>query len=110
MTVPPGSAPSSETHANATLIALTLSGSLDQYSPEALKQQILPLLEEQGNRLTLTLSLRDVTHIETSALQVLIAADMSLKEKGCRLILADAGEETRLWFRVAGAEALLMLP
>jgi anti-anti-sigma factor len=80
---------------------ILLSGSLDHYTVEDLKQQLLPLLEAEGKA---ALDVTLVEHLDASALQVLVALQQDLAKKNRGIELAGASEKLRNWMRIGGAE------
>jgi len=51
-----------------------------------------------------TLDLGRVEHLDASALQILLALDKELKNRGQKLRLAKASEQLRKWFGFAGVD------
>jgi len=80
------------------VISLVLSGSLDQYHAEELKQQLVSAADLPGLRLDFT----SVEHLDAAALQVLLACKAGLKQE--KLPILGADPSIQLWIRMAGAE------
>ena len=91
---------------------IVLSGSLDQYTAEELKEQLLRWLASSANEQpSLLLDMTAVEHIDASALQVLLACRADLARRGTapseQLILIKGAEPPiRQWIRIAGASDL----
>jgi ABC-type transporter Mla MlaB component len=71
---------------------------------DQLREAALALLARDAN---VHLSLASVDHLDTSALQVILALSAGLKGKGHTLELADLSPALEKWFGYAGATALL---
>ncbi len=87
---------------------IVLSGVLDQYQAEHLKQQLLEatrLLPANANAVSLEMS--GVEQIDTSCLQVLLAFQAGLAGK--RLKIHAANSTVRKWIGIAGAEPFFEL-
>lgn len=82
---------------------VVLSGALDQYSAELLKQQLLDALAAaKDSSPELLVDMTAVEHLDASGLQVLLACKAQLKQEKLRLRGADAS--VRQYLRVAGAD------
>jgi len=82
-----------------------LSGALDQYQAESLKEQLLnasAVPREERQRLSVDMTAVD--HLDASCLQVLLAVTLTKKEE--KLILKQAAPAVRQWIRTAGADEL----
>jgi anti-anti-sigma factor len=84
-----------------TSTPVILSGSLDQYSAESLKQQLLGAMAAPMPEICLEMS--EVDHIDAAALQVLLACKAGLKQEKLRIKGADPSVQQ--WLRIAGADS-----
>ena len=93
---------------NAVLSLVVLSGSLDQYSAQAVKEDVLSLLSatDQGGKpsTSITLDLSTVDHLDATGLQILLSLRKGVSNKA--VSLKGASPELRNWIRLAGAEHL----
>jgi anti-anti-sigma factor len=90
--------PHSVSGVGVTLIVL--SGALDQYGAESLKEQLLASLATPAVALDMT----GVEHIDAAALQVLLAFRSGLKQEKLQVVGAAPGIQQ--WLRIAGADSL----
>jgi anti-anti-sigma factor len=85
---------------------VVLSGSLDQYSAEAVKEDLLPLLATAqsgvGPSTSVMLDLSAVDHLDASGLQILLSLRKQLSNKS--LCLKGTSPEIENWIRLAGAD------
>jgi anti-anti-sigma regulatory factor len=65
-----------------------------------LKERSLGALEE-GKELIFNLS--NISHLDASALQILLAVDIEQKKQGRQLHLANVSTDLRQWFQHAGS-------
>ncbi len=83
---------------------IVLSGALDHYNAESLKQQLLAAMTEpEKGHPQLILDMQDVEHIDAAALQVLLACQAGLQPE--KLAVQGADPSIRQWIRISGAEA-----
>lgn len=84
---------------------VVLSGPLDQYNADSLKEQLLGAIcsLERGSP-ELVLDLAAVEHIDGCGLQVLLACKAGLKLD--KLPLQGVDPSVRQWLKIAGADAL----
>ncbi|MGC2401948.1 MAG: STAS domain-containing protein [Acidobacteriaceae bacterium] len=59
-------------------------------------------IEALHTRADITLDLAEVDHLDTSALQILLAVDKDRRDKGFNLHLVNASQSLRQWFEYAG--------
>jgi anti-anti-sigma factor len=85
-------------------VPVILSGSLDQYNAESLKQQLLVAMAGAAGAASLLLDMTAVEHLDASGLQVLVACRAGLKQE--KLNIRGANPAIQHWMRVAGADAL----
>jgi ABC-type transporter Mla MlaB component len=64
-------------------------------------------MEALHTRADITLDLAEVDHLDTSALQILLAVDKDRRDKGFNLHLVNASQSLRQWFEYAGMPAHL---
>jgi anti-anti-sigma factor len=85
-----------------------LSGALDQYHADELKQQLLSALASSGEkRAELLLDMTGVEHIDASGLQVLLACQAELERSTPardKLIVRGADASVQQWIHIAGAD------
>lgn len=87
---------------SATVI---LSGTLDQYKAEPLKERMLEAIASAAAQSTnILVDLTTVEHIDASCLQVLLTCNSMQAQN--KLKLTGATPAIRQWIRTAGADAL----
>ncbi len=86
---------------SAVAMPVVLSGALDQYMAESLKEQLLASVSTAETELLLDMTA--VEHVDACALQVLLAFKAGLKQDKLRINGADASIQQ--WIRIAGAGA-----
>ena len=99
---------SAEQHTEQNLkpIVIDVARSGDWMPAEELQKTVLPALVEGRD---VTINLGNVEHLDTSALQILLALDAEQKRRGRNLQLINASSHLRQWFNYAGvAEQFLM--
>lgn len=84
---------------SAIATPVVLSGALDQYMAESLKEQLLASLSKPETELLLDMTA--VEHIDGCALQVLLAFQAGRKQDKLRIQGADPSIQQ--WIRIAGA-------
>ena len=84
---------------------VVLSGALDQYNADSLKEQLLDVISssESGSP-ELVLDLTAVEHIDGCGLQVLLACKAGLQQD--KLPLKGVDPSVRQWLKIAGADTL----
>jgi anti-anti-sigma factor len=80
---------------------IVLSGRLDQYAAETLRDQAVALLDTEGDTV---FDLSEVDQMHTAALQVLLALEKDLEPKGRKVVLRSVEGSLRDLFRISGAE------
>ena len=84
---------------------VVLSGALDQYNADSLKEQLLCAIRSlESSSPELLLDLTAVDHIDGCGLQVLLACKAGLKQG--KLPLKGVDPSVRQWLKIAGADAL----
>jgi anti-anti-sigma factor len=93
---------------SASCVAVTpvvLSGSLDQYNAESLKQELMGVVTSRPRgRPELLLDMTAVEHLDASCLQVLLAVSAGLTQD--RPAIKGAKPSIRQWVQIAGVDAL----
>ncbi len=79
---------------------VVLSGALDQYMADSLKEQLVAAMASPGVLLDMTA----VEHIDAAALQVLLAFREGLQQEKLQVVGAELG--IRQWLKIAGADSL----
>jgi len=82
--------------------SIVLTGPLDQYAAETLKEQATTLLDSGGNAV---FDFSDVDRMHTASLQVLLALRKDLAPKGRTVVLERVERQVRELFRLSGTEA-----
>lgn len=91
-------------------VIVHVHGPLDSRSAPALRERLVDLVDDQGNRQVI-LDLRGMTEIDVAGLFVLGDAVMRMRECGGELVLSGPRAEVGDQLRLAGlAEAVLMTP
>ena len=85
----------------AILEPIVLTGPLDQYAAETLKDRALAFLEADGDAI---LDFSDVDRMHAASLQVLVALKKDLEPKGRNVVLRGVESQVRELFRISGTE------
>jgi len=90
---------------SAAPVHLTATESSGEWTPpDALREAALAILARDSK---ICVSLASVEHLDTSALQVLLALSAGVRGQDHTVELADVSPALRKWFGYAGATALL---
>lgn len=90
--------------ADLTADCILLSGALDQYRAESLKEQLLSAVESPDQERRRVLDMTSVDHLDASCLQVLLACKPAKTQN--KLEIKGATPSVRQWIRIAGADEL----
>jgi len=81
--------------------AMALFGPLDQYAADALKTQLLPVLEAAGDAV---FDFQNIDRVHTASLQVFIALQKDLEPKGRKVVLQSVEPGLRKLMHISGTE------
>lgn len=88
---------------NGSDATLEVSGEIDLTSAPALDDEVTGLIEDSVN--TLTISLRNVSFMDSTGLRVLLKANKLLETAGGKLLLSQPSDPVRRLLEVSGLEA-----
>jgi anti-anti-sigma factor len=86
---------------------IVLSGPLDQYAAEPLKEQSLALLEADGDAV---FDFSKVDRMHAASLQVLVALQKDLGHTGRNVVLLSVENNVRELFRISGTDDFFQFP
>ncbi|MED4400583.1 anti-sigma factor antagonist [Metabacillus fastidiosus] len=89
---------------NETAIVL-VSGEIDAFTAPKLKEELLPLTEEQ--KMTLIVSLEDVSYIDSTGLGVFVGLFKQIKKNDGELKLVNLSERLRRLFEITGLNNII---
>ena len=81
---------------------IVLSGHLDQYAAETLRDQAIALLDAEGDAV---FDFCEVDRMHAAALQVLLALEKEFEPKGRKVVLRSVEGSLRDLFRISGTES-----
>ena len=85
---------------NQTIAVVQPEGSLDVSSSEALRQEIVDILDQDVS--SLLVDCRNVSFMDSSGLSALVMALKLARESSVRFALCSVGEQAALLFRLTG--------
>ncbi|MEC2078049.1 anti-sigma factor antagonist [Metabacillus fastidiosus] len=89
---------------NETAIVF-VSGEIDAFTAPKLKEELLPLTEEQ--KMTLIVSLEDVSYIDSTGLGVFVGLFKQIKKNDGELKLVNLSERLRRLFEITGLNNII---
>ncbi|MGG3926950.1 anti-sigma factor antagonist [Metabacillus fastidiosus] len=82
-----------------------VSGEIDAFTAPKLKEELLPLTEEQ--KMTLIVSLEDVSYIDSTGLGVFVGLFKQIKKNDGELKLVNLSERLRRLFEITGLNNII---
>ena len=89
-------------------VVVVVGGELDLDTSPRLRQVLLDLVRDQGNR-SVVLDVRDLAFLDSSALGVLVTVQRDLSGMGGQLTVRSASNAVRRVFEITGLDRVILL-
>jgi len=89
-----------DVHQKEEEVAVVLAGEIDAFTAPNLREELLPLAEEQGK--IMMINLKDVSYLDSTGLGVFVGLFKKLKENGGELRLVELSDRVRRLFEITG--------
>jgi anti-sigma B factor antagonist len=87
---------------------LFLSGELDAFTAQQLKERLIPLVQ-QGEERTVIVDLKHVTYMDSTGIGIFIGALKAAIQSGCRLLLENVPPRIDRLFRITGLHEIITI-